>query len=340
MFQFGSTISLWGFALLPLAGALFWHAKRGRRRALDRFGDDFLVSSLAGSVNHRARRFKNGLVMLALAFGVVGLARPQFGTRLETVQREGMDIVVALDLSTSMLAEDVQPSRLQRARLDILRIIESLDGDRIGLISFAGQAFVQSPLTTDYAAARMFLNAMDIESMPVQGTDLGAALKLAIDGFPDAPADARVVVLVTDGEDHEGSLEAQVERAVDLGVTIYPLGIGSAEGAPIPVGGGAGRFKRDEEGTVITTRIDGSTLERIAAATEGRFFRTTPESSEVDFLLGEIDALGGREIEAREVTRFEEQFQIFLVPALLLLLLESMWGDRARVSRTWRGRFA
>ena len=343
MFRFGFVTGLAALALIPLLAALLWRSATVRRRALARFGDLALVRQLSRTVNARARFWKAALVLAALGFGVVAMARPQFGFRVETVRREGMDIVVALDLSTSMLAEDIAPNRLQRSKLEIQRLIERLDGDRIGLIAFAGQAFVQSPLTSDYGAARLFLNAMDTELVPVQGTDLGAALELGLDAFTDAPVEERLLIVVTDGEDHEGGIEAAVARAAEAGVTIHTVGVGSTDGVPIPEFDAAGRpagFKRDEAGTVITTQLDETTLAEVAARTGGRLFRSTPEASELTALIEEVASLGGREIDAREVTQFEEQFQIFLGAAILLLFLESLWTDRKKTDRVWRGRFS
>ncbi len=343
MFRFGFSTALAAFALVPLAAVLMWYGRSARRRAMRRFGDLALVRQLGDTVDHRARAWKNALLLAVLALAVMAMARPQFGSRVETVRREGMDIVVALDLSASMLAEDIAPNRLQRSKLEIQRLIEQLDGDRIGLIAFAGQAFRQSPLTSDYAAARLFLNAMDTDLMPVQGTDLGAAIELGLDAFSEAPVEERVIIVVTDGEDHEGGIDAAVRRAADAGVTIHAVGVGSADGVPIPEAGGGGatgRFKRDEAGSVVTTRLDEGTLRRIATQTGGRLFRSTPEASELTELIAEIAALGGREIDAREVTQYEEQFQIFLGAAIILLLLESLWNDRRNVKRAWAGRFS
>lgn len=343
MFRFGFVTALVALALIPLVVALLWRGAALRRRALARFGDVELVRQLSRTVNPRARFWKAVLVLAAVGFAVVAMARPQFGSRVETVRREGMDIVVALDLSTSMLAEDIAPNRLQRSKLEIQRLIQRLDGDRIGLIAFAGQAFVQSPLTSDYGAARLFLNAMDTDLVPIQGTDIGAALELALDAFSDAPVEERLIIVVTDGEDHEGGIAAAVDRAIDAGVIIHTVGVGSTDGVPIPEFDATGRpggFKRDDTGAVITTRLDEATLRQIAARTGGQLFRSTPEASELTALIEEVASLGGREIDAREVTQFEEQFQIFLGAAILLLFLESLWTDRKKTVRAWRGRFS
>ena len=233
------------------------------------------MQKLSETLSRRARAAKSVLILLAVAFLILALARPQFGTRLETVRSEGQDVMVALDVSRSMLAEDVAPNRLERARLEIMRILQRLDGDRIGLVAFAGNAFVQSPLTVDYGAAALFLNAMDTGLIPIQGTNLGEALSVALDAFEEGTRDHRVLIVVTDGEDHEGEIEGALERALDEGVQIHTVGIGSLEGVPIPeftASGERSGFIRDDDGAVVTTRLDESTLERVAQATGGRYF--------------------------------------------------------------------
>jgi Ca-activated chloride channel family protein len=280
---------------------------------------------------------------LAVGLLVLALARPQFGTRVETVTSEGQDVMVALDVSRSMLAEDVAPNRLERARLEIMRILQQLDGDRIGLVAFAGNAFVQSPLTIDYGAAALFLNAMSPDLIPIQGTNLGEALTVALDAFEEGTRGHRVLVVVTDGEDHEGDIEAALERAVDLGVQIHTVGIGSLEGVPIPEfdeSGVRSGFIRDDQGVVVTTQLDESTLERVAEATGGRYFPALGPGANLNPLIEEITGGEGRELEVREITQFDEQFQIFLGLALVLLLVEGFIPERRRKKEVWAGRFS
>jgi Ca-activated chloride channel family protein len=317
-------------------------AARRRTSLLKRFGDAELVSRLTASVSRRARLIKQGLVVGALALLALSMARPQFGTRVETVRRRGQDIMVAVDLSRSMLAEDVTPNRLDRARLSILRLIRSLDGDRIGLVAFAGDAFIQSPLTADYTAAAMFLDAMEPEMMPVQGTDLGEALRMSLDALDEAAREDRIVVLVTDGEDHEGLWEEQLQRARESEVQIHTVGIGSVEGVPIPESGTTGGrqgFKRDEEGNVVTTRLDESTLREVAETTGGQFVRVAPGTTGFEDLVDQIAAGQGEELDTREITQFEEQYQLFLALGFVMLLVESLITERRRATAEWSGRF-
>jgi len=343
VFRFASAETLFGLLLVPALVAFFWGALKARGQALARFGDLELVRKLSLTVSGRGRVAKSVLLLVAVAFLVLSLARPQFGTRVETVRSQGQDVMVALDVSLSMLAEDVSPNRLERARLEIMRILQRLEGDRIGLVAFAGNAFVQSPLTVDYGAAAMFLNAMDPGLIPIQGTNLGEALTVALDAFEEGSRDHRVLLIVTDGEDHEGEIDSAVERAVQEGVRIHTVGIGSLEGVPIPEIDAAGvrnGFKRDAEGNVVTTRLDDATLQRISLATGGRYFPATGSGTNLDLLVDEITGGEGRELESREVTQFEEQFQIFLGMALVLLLVEGFVPDRRRTKEAWAGRFS
>jgi Ca-activated chloride channel family protein len=342
MFRFADAQWLAALALAPVVAVLFVVAGRRRRRAHDAFGDSVLMRRLTATVSIVARRWKAALLVGAVALLAVAQARPQFGTRVETVQTRGQDIIVAVDLSTSMLAEDVAPNRLERARLAILRLIGNLDGDRIGLVAFAGDAFVQSPLTVDYSAAGMFLGAMHPDLMPVQGTDLGAALRVSLDALEQGAREARVIVLVTDGEHLEEDFEAELERAVESGVQVHVVGIGSPEGVPIPEYDEQGQrtgFLRDEEGAVVTTRLDEQTLSTVAERTGARYVRAGAGGSAFDDLVDDIANVEGEALDARQITQFEEQFQIFLGVAWALLLIEWLLPERRRVQTAWAGRF-
>ena len=342
MFRFNDIDWLWALLVVPALASLFLSAARGRVRALEQFADAELVERLTASVDHSARRWKAVSGLLAVTLLVVALARPQFGTRLETVTARGQDIVIAVDLSQSMLAEDVTPNRLDRARLFVLQLMERLNGDRIGLVAFAADAFVQSPLTVDYRAAAMFLSAMHPDLMPVQGTDLGEALRVSADAMEDGAREARVLIVITDAEDHEGQYGPELERLRDLGVTAHVVLIGTAEGAPIPVFDDAGTqqgFLRDEDGSVVTTRIDASVVDSFRQAGGFNVVQAGASGTAIDDLIEEIARGEGEEIEARQVTRFEEQYQIFLGLALLLLVASMLISDRRATGHEWVGRF-
>jgi Ca-activated chloride channel family protein len=259
---------------------------------------------------------------------------------VETVRSSGQDIVVAIDLSQSMLAEDVSPNRLERARLAVYRLMEGLSGDRIGLVAFAADAFVQSPLTLDYRAAGMFLNAMTPDLMPIQGTDLGAAVRTSLEALEKGARDSRVLVLVTDAEDHEDDFGTLLPELRDI--EVYIVVIGTNEGGPIPVYDDRGvqqGFLRDEDGSVVTTRVGEGALQSLADQAGATIVRASADGTALDQLVDRIANGEGDEFDAREVTRFEEQYQIFLGLALLLLLAEALLSDRKSEEHEWVGRF-
>ena len=330
MFRFGAGPALWILALVPLLALLYWYGSRRSRAFMDRFGEHEMVRRLRPSVSVAAKRWKAALVLSVVALLGVALARPQFGTRVETVRRQGQDVVVALDVSSSMYAEDLVPNRLERAKIEVGRIIQRLDGDRIALVAFAGDAYVQSPLTADYGAAMMFLNAMDPDLMSTQGTDLAKAIAVAIEALEETPPENRIIVVVTDGEDHEGGLAEAILAATEAEVTIHTVGVGSVEGVPLPdAGGSGGGFRRDDAGNVITTRLNETALQDIALQTGGEYHRVGQGAGGLGRLVERIER-GGREVESREVTQFEEQYQIFLAVALLLLAAEFIVPGRKK----------
>jgi Ca-activated chloride channel family protein len=342
MFRFGADHLLFGYVLVPILGALYWWARGRKQRDLARLGDPELLARLTATVSRRGQVAKTAMLLVIVGLLVTALARPQFGSRVETVRREGRDIIIALDLSASMVAEDIAPNRLEKAKFAIADLIARLDGDRVGLVAFAGEAFVQSPLTLDYGAATLFLNAMDTDMISVQGTNLGQAVEVALDAFADTDRRHRVLVVITDGEDHEGEVDGAIERAIDEGVQIFTVGIGSTDGVPIPetdANGQSSGFKRDDDGTVVTTRLDEASLQTIATRTGGVYYRASAAGTELTSLAEEVSAGDGQEFEAEQVTLFDEQYQIFLGLALVLLFAESLVPDRRRLHAAWTGRF-
>ncbi|MFQ6130732.1 MAG: VWA domain-containing protein [Armatimonadota bacterium] len=341
-FRFGNPAALGLLWLLPVCALLYVLADRRRARALAAFGEAGLMAKLAGSVSPRRRRLKAGLVVAALGLVVVALARPQFGTRMEVVKRRGLDLFVALDCSASMLAEDVKPSRLERAKHEVGSLLGRLEGDRVGLVAFAGDAFIQCPLTVDYAAARTFLHAMSPDMLPVPGTALGRAIEVASRGFPGKERKYKVLVLITDGEDHAGNPQAAAEEAAKQGVVIYTIGIGSPEGAPIPVYDEEGRrtaYKHDREGQVVMSRLNDAQLKQIAAAGRGRYFRATGGQLELERIVDEVNRMEKKELSARQFSHYEERFQWPLAMAILLLCVEAGMSERRRRTEEWGGRF-
>ncbi len=342
MFKFAASDMLFAYLLVPALIALAGWARLRKRRDMERLADAHLLERLTATVSRRAQLVKTILVVSAVGLLVTALARPQFGSRIETVRREGRDVLIALDLSMSMVAEDMAPNRLEKAKFAIADLIDQLDGDRVGLVAFAGEAFVQSPLTLDYGAARLFLNAMEPDMMSVQGTNLGQAVSVALDAFASTERRHRVLVVITDGEDHEGEIDDAIARATDEGVVIYTVGIGSTDGVPIPDRSATGQargFKRDGDGAVVTTRLDEATLQEMADRTGGTYYRASPGGSELAVLAEELAGGEGREFESEQVTLFDEQYQLFLGLAMALLVADVLVSDRRRLDVGWTGRF-
>jgi Ca-activated chloride channel family protein len=342
---FGNERMLWLLGLVPLL-ALFLAWARWRAAArLRRFADPEAVARIAAEASPARRALKAALLLGGAFFLILALARPQWGSRMEMVQRKGVDVVVAVDVSLSMLAEDIRPNRLARSKQEIQRFAENLQGDRIALVAFAGDAFLQCPLTSDYAAFRVFLNVLEPGLIDAPGTDLGRALEEALKAFPPGEGRHRAIVLLTDGEDHGGRALQVAQEAAKRGVVVHVVGIGSPGGVPIPVedGSGARAYKRDAQGQVVSTRLDADLLGQIARATGGELHLAQPGRFELLDVLKKINAMEKRAFDAEQVTRLEERFQIPLAIALLLLAAEMAISDRRRRKRqgdAWRGRFS
>ena len=306
-----------------------------------RFGNLDLVKKLSESVSRGRQVAKAVLVVLAVLFMALALARPQIGTRLEEVKREGVDIFVALDVSKSMLAEDIKPSRLAKAKHEISKFIDMLRGDRIGLIVFAGEAFVQCPLTLDYGAAKTFLNIMDPSLIPEPGTNLSAAIGTAMKSSESQERKYKVLVLVTDGEDHGDNVMQAAEVAEREGVVIYTVGIGSTKGVPIPIYDRRGNkeLKKDRRGEIILTKLDQFTLEKIALTTNGKYYQSITGETRLEKIYEEIAKMEKKELASMKFTQYEDRFQYVLIFAIIFLVLELLLSERVKIKHEWRGRF-
>ena len=331
--RFAEVDYLWFLALLPLLALAGVWAVRRRMGALRRFaGGQAQAQQLRAEVSPNRRAIKRLLITLGLALLALALARPQWGTRLEEVERRGADVVIVVDHSLSMAAQDVAPDRLGLAKHHIRQLSDELAGDRMALVAFAGTSALSCPLTVDEAAVRLFLDTIDVEAAPVQGTSMAEALRAALDAFgprsPTTPTDrSRAIVLLTDGEDHEGGLEDLVPTLKEQAVAVYALGVGTRRGAPIPVGAG---FKKDAEDRIVTTRLDEALLESLAQETQGQYHRASVRGDELDRVVAGIRALDQTEFEATLRARYEERFQWPLGLGLLLLLAECLIGERRR----------
>jgi len=308
---------------LALAAVGIWVALRRSERA-SRMVMPRLLPNLVPGLSTARPVAKSTLYGIGMALISFALAQPQCGSHAELTKRRGIDLVVALDASKSMLARDVQPSRLDRAKLELLTLLDDLKGDRVGIVVFAGDAFIQCPLTTDYAAAKMFLRAVDPEQMPQGGTNIGEALNLAkkvLDGADRGSKD-RVVVLISDGEDLEGAVKDAAEALRESGIRVYAVGIGSESGEPIPIHNKKGEvtgYKKDANGETVLTRLDRAGLTEIAQATDGEFFYQ-PRGVAMGEVVARIDRLQKSDFESRVTVRYEERFQYFAAPGCVLLI--------------------
>jgi Ca-activated chloride channel homolog len=312
---------------IPALWLFFLWAGRNRQQALRRLLAPRMAERLAASASPARRSWQAGLFLAAVACLCLAAARPQWGTKLETVTRRGLDVVIAIDTSLSMETNDVVPNRLEKAKHMLQSLIEQLPGDRIGVVAFAGSAFVQCPLTLDHGAARMFLDILNTRTIPTPGTDLGAAIRTATKAFNQKEKKYKVLVLLTDGEDHQGDWKAAAKEAQDAGVLIYCVGIGTGAGQPIPMRDEQGKtqgYKKDENGEVVVSRLDEGTLQEIAGTTGGRYYFSTTGESEIDDLRQEIGRMDKRELESKVVRSYEERFQYFLAAGLIFLVAEML----------------
>jgi Ca-activated chloride channel family protein len=318
--------------VLVLGLFMLWGIAR-KKRLLSRFGDLPLLLRTAPYISFARQRTKALLLVIALVLAVTAVARLQFGTHLELLKREGIDLIVALDVSNSMLAQDMKPNRLEKAKQELRSIIDRLQGDRIGLIAFAGEAFIQCPLTLDYGAARILLTAMDNTSVSVQGTSLAAAINEADKSFDQREKKHKVLVLLTDGEDLAGGAEKAAEEARNSGVKVYTVGIGNPAGEPIPILDRAGNqvgFKKDENGQVIVSKLDEETLQKISLATGGKYYNASAGEMELDKIFDEIGKMEKKDLEGTLVTKYDDRYQWPLLLAVLIIIGEFFVPERKK----------
>jgi len=340
--RFASPESFWLLLSLPLLAGFFLYAYRKKRDTLRRFAQVEMLKRMTENFSQRRQVFKAFLILLVAGFSVLALARPQFGTRMELMKRKGLDVVIAVDVSLSMLAEDMKPNRMARSKQEIGKFVDRLAGDRVALVAYAGEAFLQCPLTSDYGAFKIFLDVLGPDLIPTPGTDLGGALEASLRAFDPKERKYRVVVLLTDGEDHSGRAEKAAEEAAKLGAAVFTVGIGSPEGVPIPLkqADGSMTYKKDRQGNVVTTRLDQELLQKIAMATNGKYYHAEPGRFELEEVLKEINKMEKRETEGERFSHYEERFQIPLGIALVLLVAEMLISDRRTRKKAWSGRFS
>jgi Ca-activated chloride channel family protein len=340
MFRIEHIEYLYALLLIPFFTGMYILYTIWKKRAIKRFGELEVIAQLMPLLSWKKPALKFIILMLALGFLIIGLANPQIGSKLEKVQRKGADLVIALDVSNSMLSQDIRPDRLTRAVQGISKLIDRLEGDRIGIVVFAGKAYVQLPITTDYSAAKMFLSTISTQMAPTQGTAIGDAIELSLQSFREDER-SKAIIIITDGENHEGNVMEAAQAATEKGIKIFTIGMGSPEGSPIPVFDPYGRqtgYKTDRQGQTIVSKLDETTLQQLASAGNGIYVRASSGQDGLSRILDEINALEKKEIETKMFSEYEGRFQYFLAISLLLLILDlliperrSKWADKIKL---------
>ncbi len=321
--KFASPEYLYLLILLPLLLAVYIYSNYRRNRNLRLYGDVQLLKSLMPDVSVYRPSIKFWLSFAALALIVVALARPQFGSKKETITRQGIEAVIALDISNSMMAEDIAPNRLEKAKKIISRLIDKFENDKVGLIVFAGDAFVQLPITNDFISAKMFLETISPALISRQGTDIGGAISLAMKSFTNTEGVGKAIILITDGENHEGGAEEAAKLAADKGMNVYVLGIGSLEGAPIPADG-SNDYRRDKGGNVVVTKLNEQMAQTVAQAGNGAYIRVDNTNNAQKILESEVNKLAKADVTTEVYTEFNEQFEFIAWIAFVLLVIEAL----------------
>lgn len=322
MFRFADIEMLWWLLTIPVFVVAYVLITRHKRRQLSEFGDPELMAQLMPDASKSRPIVKFALLMGALSLLIIAAARPQYGQQEKTVKRQGIEVMVALDISNSMLAEDVAPNRLDRAKQMLSKMIDNMVDDKVGLVVFAGEAFTQLPITCDYVSAKMFLNTISPKLIPTQGTAIGAALQTAIRSFGSQESDAgRAIILITDGENHEDDAIAAAKQAQELGIQVFVIGIGKPEGSPIPVPG-TNDYIKDRSGQVVVSRLNEEMCQEIAQAGKGAYVRCDNTNTAMRALQQELDRIATTDLETTIYADYNEQYQSFVLIALLLLVID------------------
>lgn len=321
MFRFAHIEFLWLLLAIPVLVATHIWITHRKHQQLQQFGDPELMAELMPNASKIRPHVKFALMLTALALLIIGIARPQYGTKEQTVKRQGIEVMIALDISNSMLAEDVAPNRLERAKQMLSKLVDQMVDDKLGLVVFAGDAFTQIPITCDYVSAKMYLQSITPELIPAQGTAIGKAISTCVSSFGSEDTDkSRAIILITDGENHEDNAQEAAKMAKEKGIHVFVVGIGKPEGSPIP--DGRGGFKKDKQGTVVVSRLSEEMCQEVAAAGGGMYVRADNSNTATRALEKEIEKLGKQEIETKVYSDYNEQYQSFIFIALLLLVID------------------
>lgn len=327
MFQFEEPTYLYLLFLLPVLVLFYLYSNYRKRKAIRKFGDPTLMAVLMPDVSKYRPDVKLILLLVVVGLFAILLARPQFGSKLETVKRQGVEIIIALDISNSMLAEDVQPSRLDKAKHLVAQLVDKMENDKVGMIVFAGDAFTQLPITNDYISAKMFLESINPTLISKQGTAIGAAINLAMRSYTPQEGIGRAIIVITDGENHEGGAVEAAKAAAEKGIQVCVLGIGTPDGAPIPIKE-TNDYRRDRNGNVVVTRLNEQMCQEIAVAGKGIYTHVDNTNGAQKAISKEIDKMAKADIETQVYTEFDEQFQAVAWIILLLLLIEMLILER------------
>lgn len=331
MFRFEHIEFLWAIAFVApflLLVAFFYH--QWKKNKLKAFSNTAIIERLMPNVSKTLPKVKFSLFFLAFISLMIGLANLQFGTKMEEVKREGVDLMIALDVSNSMLAEDLSPNRLERAKRAIYQLIEKLQNDRLGIIIFAGDAYVQLPITTDYSSAKLFLESIGTDIVPVQGTAIGTAIDLALKSFDYENGTSKAIVVITDGENHEDDAKEMAAQAVEREVIVHTIGMGSEAGAPLPIyqNGRQVGFRTDNNNTTVISKLNEVMLQEIAQAGNGTYVRATNANAGLDVIMNEINKMEKKEFGSKVFKDYDDRFQIFLLISLAFLGLEFFISKR------------
>ena len=325
MINFAQAQYLFLIFLIPVFFIVQAVLLRLRRRRIRKFGDEQLVNQMMPSYSKSKVWVRLTLFSIGFFFFVIGLSRPQIGARLKEQEIKGAEIIIAMDVSNSMLAEDYSPNRLDRAKLAVSRLVDKLRDDRIGLVIFAGTSFVQLPVTTDYVSAKMFLNTIDTGSIPIQGTAMGDAITTCIRSFSQQSDKSRAIILITDGENHEDDPVAAAAQAAEMGIKVFTIGVGSPEGKPIPMNG---ELLKDKDGEIVVSRLDETVLQEVAKAGNGAYVRAGNSEFGLNPIIEDLRKLEDEKYSSVVFEEFDEQFMYFLAIALFFFVLEMLIGDR------------
>lgn len=329
LFRFAHPDFLYLLLLLPVFVLFFIINEIRKKKALNRLGDTNLINGLVPELSRIRPVIKFALQLTAFLSGVLMIARPQFGSKIEDVKKQGVEVIIALDVSNSMLAEDIQPDRLTRAKQAISRLVDDLENDKIGLIVFAGDAYIQIPITTDYISAKMFLSSISPNMVPKQGTAIGAAINLGVRSFSPGEGKSKAMIIITDGENHEDDPLKSAEEASKAGIVIHTVGIGSSNGVPIPmVINGKKDYLKDHDGNIVVTKLDEDILKKIALSTNGNYVRASNSNIGLDEIYDQIKKMKKQDLESTMYTEYNDQFQIFAAIAFFLLIADFMIMER------------